>query len=106
MQMFCIDHIKPTLSILYKGAYFFAPYYPHEVSKLVHIKDDDRQMILHTEGKGGHIHYPEILGDTFLESYYIKFFSSGVFFGIGRIDAVNTCAFQDDLCVDLDGAER
>ena len=110
-KFFGRGRVEPNLALIaytsipYKGSDLLAADHPQQITWLVHIEDDDGQLILHAQGKGGHIHDLKVLADAFLEGDGLEFLRRGIFFGVCGIDAVHACALENDFRVDLDGAE-
>src|SRR5690348_10045491 len=104
--------MPPERMILYlkslvsdQGTHLFPGYYPAEIAFLVHIEDNDWQIILHTKGKGCHIHNPQVIGKTFLEGNNVELGSGWILLRISRIDAVHPGPFEDHIGIYFNGPE-
>ena len=52
---------------------------------IIHIKNNDRQMIFHAQCKSGHIHNTKVLINTLIKAQFFKTLCIGVFFRIGIV---------------------
>jgi len=84
-----------------EGADFVAFEEAGEVARGVHVEDDDGHLAVGAKGVGRLVHYFEVLGDGFVEGEFIVLYGGGVFFGVGRVDAIDTGAFQEGVGADF-----
>ncbi len=76
-----------------------------EVAGRGEVEDDDGDMIVHAEAERGGIHHVEPLRDTLVEGDGVVAFGIRVFAGVGIIDAIDLCGFEDDIGSHFAGAE-
>src|ERR1044072_8580969 len=86
-------------------AHLFPGYNPAKIAFLVHVEDNDWQVILHTEGECSHIHNPQVIGQAFLEGDDIEFGSGWILLRISGIDTVYPGAFEDHISIYFYGPE-
>ena len=72
---------------------------------LIHIKDNDGQLVFHSEGDGGFIHDLEALRDDFKIAQFIVAHSIRMKLGITIIDTVNLGRFQENIGAYLVGSQ-
>src|SRR5690606_28800286 len=92
--------------VSYCGPDGISQYHAADVARLPQVEYDNRQLVVHAERDGGCIHHLQLA----LEHLQIRdvrvFRGVRVEHRIGGIDPVHLRAFEDDLGLDLHGAER
>ncbi len=78
---------------------------PADIAQVFEIKDQDRDIAFFAHGQGGHVHDAEFFFDGFVEGEVGIAGGVGVFVGIGGVDPVDLGGFEEDIAIELGGAE-
>jgi hypothetical protein len=89
----------------HRGTHFFAHHRAADISRHVHIEDDDGHAVVHAQRDGGGIHHGEAFLDYVQVSNPFKHFRAGHFFRVGVINPVHARGLQDDVGLDFHGAQ-
>ena len=68
------------------------------------VHHENGKIILHTKCDGSDVHEFETAIENIDITQRIKFLRIGILLGVGVVDTVHLCGFDDHLCVDLGGA--
>src|SRR5579862_672796 len=81
--------LSPRSFCRHRRTHSFAHHRAADVSRPVHIEDDDRHPVVHAQRDGGGIHDGEAFLDYVQVCYAFKHFRAGHFFRIRVIDPVD-----------------
>ena len=91
---------------MYQCADFVALHNLLQVAYDVHVEHVDRQVVLLAHCGGCEVHHLQTACVDFVVSDVGELRSCRVLLGIGCVDAVDACALQHHVCLNLDTAER
>ena len=89
-----------------EGADVLAAEHAHQVALHIHVEDVDGQVVLLAHRRGGEVHHFQPPGVDFVVRDGVELHGVRVFLRVGGVDAVHTRAFQHDVGLDLDAAQR
>src|ERR1700722_8065046 len=98
--------LSPRSLRRHRRTHLFAHHHAADISRPIHIENNDRHAVVHAQRNGGRIHHGKAFLDDVQVSNAFKHCRAGHFFRIGVIDAVHAGRLQDDVSFNLHGAQR
>src|ERR1019366_2237286 len=90
----------------YQRTQRLALHHAHDVAGLSHAEHHHRHVVVAAQRNGGGVHYPQVQPQDVRVGYLLELHRIGVQLGVGGVDAVHGGRLQQDVRVDLHGAQR
>ena len=89
-----------------EGAHAVAAGHPRDVVGLVEVEDHDRQVVLHAQGDRRRVEHLELVAEDVVVAEALVAGGGRVLHRVRVVDAVHLGGLEQDLGVDLHGAQR
>src|SRR5688572_889286 len=83
----------------------FALDHTHDIPLFLHVKDHERELALHQQGNRRQVHHAKLVAVHLLVGDLVKELGVGLFFGVGGVNPVDLCRFENNVGLNFGSAQ-